>query len=72
MSDSLANGRECLFRYLRDKGLAEDSNFHILAVYYSSLKDGGDGEMLVKLLRGKLTVKGATYLRKVTAPAEAR
>lgn len=70
MSDFLTNGRECFFRYLRDKGLAEDSNFQVLAVYYSSLKEGGDGEMLVKLLRGKLTVKGATYLRKVVLPAE--
>lgn len=70
MNDSLIRRRECFFRYLRDKGLAEDSNFHTLAAYYSTLKDGGDGEMLVKLLRGKLTVKGATYLQKVVHPAE--
>lgn len=70
MNSSLVRRQECFFRYLRERGLDEDSNFHILAAYYSTLKDGGDGEMVVKLLRGKLTVKGATYLRKIVHPAE--
>jgi hypothetical protein len=54
--------------YLREKRLTEDPNFHILAIYYSTLRDGGDGELLVKLLKGRMTVKGATYLRKVVKP----
>lgn len=62
------NERKAFIEYLNGKRLLEDPNFHILAVYYCNLKDGGDGELLVKLLKGKMTVKGATYLRKVVAP----
>jgi len=54
--------------YLHEKGLGDDPNFHILAIYYSNLKEGGDGELLVKLLKGKMSVKGATYLKKVLKP----
>ena len=60
--------RDGFIQYLQEKGLGDDPNFHLLAIYYSNLKDGGDGELLVKLLRGKMTVKGATYLKKVVAP----
>lgn len=58
-------------QYLTEKGLMDDTNFYILAIYYANLKEGGDGELLVKLLNGKLTVKGATYLRKVRPPEDA-
>jgi len=54
--------------YLQEQGLADDPNFHVLAIYYGNLKEGGDGELLVKLLRGKMTIKGATYLKKVAIP----
>lgn len=57
-----------LLQLLREKRLTADPNFYILAIYYSSLKEGGDGELMVKLLKGKMTIKGATYLRKVVAP----
>jgi hypothetical protein len=63
-----ANDRNSFFEYLHEKGLADDRNFHILAIYYSNLKEGGDGELLVKLLKGKMTIKGATYLKKVLKP----
>ena len=57
-----------LLQLLREKRLTADPNFYILAIYYSNLKEGGDGELMVKLLKGKMTIKGATYLRKVAAP----
>ena len=57
-----------LLQLLREKRLTADPNFYILAIYYSNLKEGGDGELMVKLLKGKMTIKGATYLRKVVAP----
>ncbi len=60
--------RNSFFKYLCEKGLADDPNFRLLAVYYSNLKEGGDGEMLVKLLKGKLSIRGATYLKKIITP----
>jgi len=48
--------------------LADDPNFYVLAIYYSNLREGGDGELLVKLLNGKMSIKGATYLKKVLPP----
>lgn len=59
---------EKLIELLKEKQLAADPNFYILAIYYSNLREGGDGELLVKLLKGKMTIKGATYLRKVIGP----
>jgi hypothetical protein len=60
--------RKSFAEYIRRKGLEEDPNFHLLAIYYSTLKEGGDGELEVRLLRGKITIKGATYLKKVVSP----
>jgi len=59
---------ERLVQLLKQKRLLDDPNFYILAIYYSNLREGGDGELLVKLLKGKMTVKGATYLRKIVPP----
>jgi hypothetical protein len=59
---------ERLVQLLKEKGLADDPNFFVLAIYYSNLKEGGDGELLVKLLKGKMSIKGATYLKKIVAP----
>jgi hypothetical protein len=69
-----AGGRQTIARkaglvhLMEEKGLVDDPNFYVLAIYYSTLREGGDGELLVKLLRGKMTIKGATYLKKVVAP----
>jgi hypothetical protein len=57
-----------LLQLLEESQLLSDPGFYVLAIYYSNLKKGGDGELLVKLLRGKMTIKGATYLKKVAAP----
>jgi hypothetical protein len=62
------NEEKSFIEYLREKALLDDGNFHLLAIYYGNLRDGGDGELLVKLLRGKMTIKGATYLKKVVRP----
>lgn len=59
---------ERLLELLKKKRLVDDPNFYILAIYYSNLQEGGDGELLVKLFNGKMTIKGATYLKKVVAP----
>ncbi len=63
-----APAMETLVHLLKEKRLADDPNFYILAIYYSNLREGGDGELLVKLLKGKMMIKGATYLRKVVSP----
>jgi len=59
---------ERLLEMLKENRLVDDPNFYVLAIYYSNLREGGDGELTVKLLKGKMTIKGATYLRKVAAP----
>lgn len=67
-SMGLVNEEKTFMEYLRDKRLLDDPNFHLLAIYYGNLRDGGDGELLVKLLKGKMVIKGATYLKKVARP----
>lgn len=64
----MVNEEKSFVEYLREKGLLDDANFHLLSIYYGNLRDGGDGELLVKLLRGKMTIKGATYLKRVVRP----
>jgi len=59
---------EKLLQLLKQRQLVDDPNFYVLAIYYSNLREGGDGELVVKLLKGKMTIKGATYLGKVVAP----
>ena len=45
-----------------DKGLESDEGLYELIRYYAKLKESGNGELSVKLLKGKLSVKGVNYI----------
>jgi len=45
-----------------DKGLESDEGLYKLIRYYAKLKESGNGELAIKLSKGKLSVKGLTYI----------
>ena len=44
------------------EGLKADTGLYDLINYYARLRKGGNGELSVKLLNGKLKIKGITYI----------
>ena len=51
-----------IYDYARKNGLLSDKGLLNLIRYYVKLKEGGDGELSVKIFRGKLTIKGVSYI----------
>ena len=44
------------------EGLKSDTGLLDLINYYARLRKGGNGELSVKLLNGKLKIRGITYI----------
>jgi len=42
--------------------LEADRDFYNLLGYYLKLKKSGNGELMIKLINGKLKIKGVTYI----------
>lgn len=51
-----------LLALLKREGLLWDGNFYTVALFYARLRGAGDGELEVKLVHGKVRVRGAVYL----------
>ena len=47
---------------IANEELESDEELCNLIRFYAKLKKGGDGELVVKLLKGKLAIKGVTYI----------
>jgi len=62
---SAPDGKNALATFLRENRLEDDQNLFPLLWYYLQLRKGGDGEITIKLIKGKINIKGAVYMKKI-------
>ena len=62
---SAPGGKNALATFLKENRLEEDQNLFPLLWYYLQLREGGDGEITIKLIKGKINIKGAVYMKKI-------
>lgn len=66
ISEKSAPGeKSALATFLKENRLEDDQNLFPLLWYYLQLREGGDGEITIKLIKGKINIKGAVYMRKI-------